>query len=455
LKTLFLRAARVIDPSHAYDAVADVKLAEGRITALTPPGAIAEEPGALELRVDGLWLMPGFCDPHVHLRDPGWPQKETIVDGLRAAAAGGFTAVAAMANTRPVNDSPEVTRYMLERAKEAGGPKLYPVSAVSRGLEGKEAVDFAAMAAAGVRMFSDDGMPIDDPRLFVRALDEARAVGLALSLHEEDRALSFGRGVNQGEAALRLGLNGAPPSAESQRLARDLSLARGHEGWLHVAHVSTAESLALIRDARQRGISVTCEVTPHHFSLDESEVLRWGSYAKMSPPLRASGDVEALLTGLVDGTIDMIATDHAPHDDVSKELSSFDAPPGQRALAQPLAELQVAAFERAANGVTGLETAVGLAMALFHRGLITPARLVDLMALNPARLLGLEPGGIRVGAPADITVIDPERSWRVDADRMLSRSRNTPFAGRVLKGKVVLTIVSGEIVFDGRQEVAQ
>jgi dihydroorotase len=453
--TLFLRGGRVIDPASGLDAVADVRLANGRIEAVTPPGALATDPNALELPVAGMWVMPGFCDPHVHLRDPGWPQKETISDGLRAAAAGGFTAVAAMANTHPVNDRPEVARYMLERASEVRGARLLPVSAVSVGLQGAELVNFAAMAAAGARMFSDDGMPLDDPRLLLQALDMARELHLSLSLHEEDRVLSGGHGVNQGEVASRLGLRGAPELAESRRLARDLELAAGHSGRLHVAHVSTAQSLALIKAARKCGMNVTCEVTPHHFSLDETEVLRWGPYAKMSPPLRARRDVEAIWEALADGTIDMIATDHAPHDDASKQISHFAKPLGSCHLPQPLSAEQATAFEHAANGIIGLETAVGLALGLLHRGIITPARLVELMSFNPARLLGLDVAGLKVGAPADLTVIDPERSWTVEPARMLSRSRNTPFTGRVLRGKVTFTLVRGEIVYDDRQEASR
>ncbi len=452
MTTLFLRGGRVIDPANAHDAVADVKVTGGRIEALTPPGAIAAQAGAIELWVGGLWIAPGFCDPHVHLRDPGWPQKETIPDGLRAAAAGGFTAVAAMANTRPVNDRPEVVRYMLERAAQVRGARLYPVSAVSAGLEGRETVDFEAMVAAGARLFSDDGMPVDDPQLLLRALDAAGELGLGLSLHEEDRSLSAGRGVHQGEVAARLGLKGAPAAAESERLTRDLTMAAGHRGRLHVAHVSTAESLKLIKAARRHGMNLTCEVTPHHFSLDETEVLRWGPYAKMSPPLRPLREVEAICEALADGTVDVIASDHAPHDDASKQISHFDALPGAAVLPQPLPEAQAVAFELAANGVVGLETALGLALDLVHRGIITPARLVELMSLNPTRLLGLDSSGIKAGAPADITVIDPQRSWTVEPARLRSRSRNTPLAGRVLRGKAILTMVGGEIVYDGRQE---
>jgi len=438
----------VIDPATRHDAIADLWIADGRIRAIAPPHTIPAQPQAIELALDGCWVTPGLCDPHVHLRDPGFPEKETIPDGLMAAASGGFVAVAAMANTAPVNDHPAVTSYMLKRAREAGGAKLVPVSAVTKGLRGLELVDFEAMARAGARMFSDDGAPVDDPELLGRALRKAHLLGFRVALHEEDRALSQGRGINAGQIAARLGLEGYPTVAESARLARDLEIALRWNAPVHIAHISAKESLDIIRGARECGLEVTCEVSPHHFTLDESAVIQWGTYAKMSPPLRSREDVAKILEGLADGTIDMIATDHAPHDDMSKEVHHFPHPPGVAPLPQPLLEHQAQAFERAANGVVGLETALGLALELVHRGVISPMRMVELMALNPARLLGLESGTLRPGAPADVTVIDPERTWQAQPWRFRSRSRNTPFSGCVFKGKAVLTIVEGQIVYD-------
>ena len=262
----------------------------------------------------GWWVMPGLIDPHVHLRDPGFPQKETIATGLRAAAAGGFTAVAAMANTSPVNDTPDITRYMLDRAREVHASRLIPVSAVTKGLRGAELVDFAAMAEAGARLFSDDGIPIDDQVILARALDELARLNFAVSLHEEDRHLSEEGAANAGEVSKRLGVKGYPNSAETARIRRDLALAIGTEAPVHIAHLSCAESVELVRHARRNGANVTCEVTPHHFWLDEHAVLEWGPNAKMNPPLRSSADLEAIHAAMADGTIDMIATDHAPHD---------------------------------------------------------------------------------------------------------------------------------------------
>jgi dihydroorotase len=399
----------------------------------------------------GWWIVPGLIDPHVHLRDPGFPEKETILTGLRAAAAGGFTTVAAMANTSPVNDCPAITRYMLERAAQAHCTRLAPVSAVTHGLGGIEPVDFAAMVDAGARLFSDDGIPIDDAGVLSRALDETMRLGYAVALHEEDRALSCGGAVNAGAVAEHLGVSGYVHSAEPNRVRRDLAIAIGSGAAVHVAHVSTAESLELIRAARQRGAQVTCEVTPHHFTLDESAALTWGPNAKMNPPLRNRDDVEALHAAIRDGTVDMIATDHAPHDPKSKRMEQLGAffGPGRQAghLERDAAEL----FAHAANGVVGLETSLGLALGLVHRSLIEPARLVEMMSLNPAALLRLEAGTLAVGAVADITVIDPNLEWTVAPEKFLSKSRNTPFAGMRLKGRAVLTIVAGEIVFDGRK----
>ncbi|MGA9722861.1 MAG: dihydroorotase, partial [Candidatus Binatus sp.] len=396
-------------------------------------------------------IVPGLIDPHVHLRDPGFPEKETISSGLRAAAAGGFTTVAAMANTSPVNDRPATTHYMLERAREAHSARLVPVSAVTQGLRGIELVDFAAMLEAGARLFSDDGIPIDDAMVLSRALDETRRLGYAIALHEEDRALSCEGALNAGAVSEHLGVSGYPDSAESRRVRRDLALAIGSGGAVHVCHVSTAESLELIRAARRNGAHVTCEVTPHHFTLDESAAMIWGTNAKMNPPLRSHGDVEDLLAAIRDGTIDMIATDHAPHDPKSKRMEQLGAYFGPGHPAPHLDHDSAEEFAHAANGVVGLETALGLALQLVHRSLIEPARLVEMMSVNPAALLRLEAGTLAEGAVADITVIDPNLDWTVAPEKFLSKSRNTPFAGMRLKGRAMLTIVAGEIVYDRRK----
>ena len=310
----------MIDPASALDGEYDVLLRDGEIAAVEPAGTRTNLPNATIVDVSGCWIVPGLIDPHVHLRDPGFPEKETIQTGLRAAAAGGFTTVAAMANTSPVNDNPATTRYMLECARETRSARLIPVSAVTQGLRGIDLVDFEAMIEAGARLFSDDGIPIDDAMVLSRALDEAKRLGYAVALHEEDRALSCNGALNAGAVSKHLGVSGYPDSAESQRVRRDLALAIGSGAAVHVCHVSTAESLDLIRAARRHGAQVTCEVTPHHFTLDESAAMIWGPNAKMNPPLRSHADVEALLAAIRDGTIDMIATDHAPHDPKSKRM---------------------------------------------------------------------------------------------------------------------------------------
>jgi len=454
LSSTVLRGGRVIDPAGEREGVFDLRVIDGLIDAIERPGVLPKAAGVTELEIGGWWVTPGLIDVHVHLRDPGFPRKETIVSGLRAAAAGGFTAVAAMANTSPVNDSPEVTRYMLAQAKAAHAARLVPVSAVSIGLHGVEPVDYRSMVEAGARLFSDDGIPIDDQFLMARALDEITSLGFVMSLHEEDRALSGEGAVNAGEISKRLGLTGVPIKAESKRVGRDLALAIGSGKPLHLAHMSTAESVNLIRAARRSGANVTCEVTPHHFTLDERAVLQSGPNAKMNPPLRSKHDVAALQEAMTDGTIDMIATDHAPHDFVSKEMNSLMDCFGGAGGDRRLSEDQVRAMTRAANGVVGLETALGLALELVHRGVIGPARMVEMMALKPARLLRLESGTLSLGQVADITVVDPALRWTVEPERFLSLSRNTPFAGRELKGKAMLTIVAGEIVYDGRGDKA-
>ncbi|HVB78594.1 MAG TPA: dihydroorotase [Candidatus Binataceae bacterium] len=450
MSRILLRGGRLVDPAREIDANRDVLIAEGEVGAIEPPGRLGIPAGATVVDATGCWIVPGLVDPHVHLRDPGFPEKETIASGLRAAAAGGFTAVAAMANTSPANDSPEVTRYMLAQAAAVRAARLVPVSAVTRGLGGRELVDCAAMVAAGARLFSDDGIPIDDQAVLADAMEQIAGLGFAISLHEEDRALTANGAVNAGEVSKRLGVAGVPAAAETERVRRDLALAIGAEAPVHIAHVSTALSLELIRAARKRGALITCEATPHHFALDDRAVLRWGPNAKMAPPLRSMGDLEAVVAAIADGTIDMIATDHAPHDPHSKRmerLAGFFSPASDCGR---LPESEVEALTQAANGVVGLETALGLALELVHRGVIGPARMVEMMSLNGARLLRMDGGTLEEGARADMTLIDPNMEWTVDPTKFISKSRNTPFAGRRLKGKAILTIVAGEVVYDGR-----
>ena len=455
MTSLMLKGGRVIDPFSGVDGLYDLVALDGEIDALEPVGRIVAPEGSLVLNCGGMWVVPGLIDPHVHLRDPGFPEKETIVSGLQAAAAGGFTTVAAMANTLPANDSAETTQYMLERAREVQGVHLVPVSAVTKGLHGRELIDFDAMIQAGARMFSDDGIPIDDQAVLARAFDEAARIGFAISLHEEDRALTANGVMNAGEASRHLGAAGIPATAETMRVRRDLALAIGSEAPVHIAHVSTAETVELIHAAKKRGANITCEVTPHHFTLDDSAVLAWGPNARMAPPLRNRTDVEALTAAMADGTIDMIATDHAPHDPASKRMKLLGRLFGPGKPVPRLSANEAEMFAFAANGVVGLETALGLALSLVHRGIISAARMVEMMAVNPARLLRLsENGSIAAGALADITIIDPNCEWTVEPDMFRSKSRNTPFAGMRLKGLGIATIVGGKVIFNRRREEA-
>jgi dihydroorotase len=451
MSRILLRGGRLIDPAREIDKICDVLIAEGDVETIEPPGRLGTPEGATVIDAAGCWVVPGLIDPHVHLRDPGYPEKETIASGLRAAAAGGFTAVAAMANTSPVNDSPEVTRYMLVQAAAVHAARLVPVSAVTRGLGGREAVDFAAMVEAGARLFSDDGIPIDDQAVLASALEQTAPLGFAISLHEEDRALTANGAVNAGEVSKRLGVAGVPTAAETERIRRDLALAIGTGAAVHIAHVSTALSLELIRAARKRGAQLSCEATPHHFALDDRAVLRWGPDAKMAPPLRSARDVEAIVAAVADGTIDMIATDHAPHDPHSKRMELLS---GFFSAARDcgLPEDERSALTQAANGVVGLETALGVVLELVHRGVIGPARMVEMMSLKGAQLLRVEGGTLEPGVRADITLIDPNMEWTVEPAKFISKSRNSPFAGRRLKGKAILTIVAGDIVHDGRAQ---
>jgi dihydroorotase len=452
VKHVLLKAGRVIDPASNRDGSFDVLIRDGRVAAIDRDIQAPEGVQVIDAR--RLWIVPGLIDAHVHLRDPGFPEKETIATGLRAAAAGGFTTVAAMANTSPVNDRPEIARYMIDRAREVHGTTLIPVSAVSKGLAGVEAVDFEAMVEAGARLFSDDGIPVDDSELLQHAFKRTGALGLVISLHEEDRNLSCNGALNAGDVSQRLGVSGYSDEAESARIRRDLVIALEAAAPVHIAHVSTAASLDLIRDARATGAQVTCEVTPHHFALDDSAALVWGPNAKMNPPLRSRRDVDAIDAAIADGTIDMIASDHAPHEPRSKHMDEFAGLFGPGIEPPHLPGDAAADFAHVANGIVGLETSLGLALGLVHRGLISPSRLVSMMSTAPAGLLREERGRLAVGDTADITVIDPDVEWAVEPDKFLSKSRNTPFRGTRLKGRALLTIVAGEIVFDRRKSLA-
>ncbi|GBD26303.1 Dihydroorotase [bacterium HR30] len=421
--SLWIRGGLVIDPANDLELVADLHVVNGRIAAVVAAGSVRPDDSDLVIQAEGLWVVPGLIDMHVHLREPGYEYKETVATGTAAAVAGGFTAVACMANTLPVNDSAAVTEFILERARMAGLARVYPVGAVSKGLQGKELAEMGEMHRAGIVAVSDDGQPIEDASLMRRALEYASTFGLPVIAHEEDRALSQGGVMNEGEWSFRLGLRGIPKAAEEAMVARDLAILERTGGHLHIAHISTAGSVELVRAAKRRGLPVTAEATPHHFSLTEAAVAGYNTHAKMNPPLRTEEDVRALREGLLDGTIDCIATDHAPHH-TDEKLCEFD---------------------RAANGIIGLETALPLTLAMAREIGWSRKQMIAALSTNPARILRVPGGSLTVGAPADITLIDPELTWLVEAESLHSRSRNTPFLGRELRGRAVMTLVGGEI----------
>ena len=416
-RTWRITNGRILDPANAIDQVGNLLIIDGRIAA---PDQIAPA-NIPEINAAGCWVVPGLTDMHVHLREPGQEYKEDILSGTRAAAAGGFTGVACMPNTRPVNDCAAVTMMILARAAQAAA-RVYPVGAISKGSEGSQLAEYGEMKAAGIVAVTDDGHPVRDSQLMRRALEYADDFGLLVISHSEDSALS--RGVmNEGGVSTRLGLKGIPTVAESIIIYREIALAEFTGRRVHIAHVSTRAGIELIRAAKARGVRVTAETAPHYFTLTDAAVEGYDTNAKMNPPLRSEEDCEAVRQALADGTIDAIATDHAPHSILEKELE----------------------FDNAANGIIGLETAVSLSLALVRAKVIDAKRLVELLAVNPASILGLPAGKLATGAQADVTIIDPERQFLYTEDQVVSKSRNTPFLGWRLKGRAVLTMVDGEI----------
>ena len=419
-----LQNGRILDPLNKVDRQGDLWLQGGRIAAsesLVPEGARC-------IDLQGKWVVPGLIDMHVHLREPGEEYKETIASGTRAAAVGGFTAVACMPNTKPVNDTAAVTRFILEQAVHASA-RVYPVGAISKGSSGTGLAEYGELKAAGVVAVSDDGQPVVDSQLMRRAMEYAASHGLLVISHSEEIALSRNGAMNEGQVSTRLGLRGIPCAAESIMVYRELALAELTGAHVHIAHVSTGAATDLIRQAKKRGVLVTAETTPHYFTLTEEAVVGYNTNAKMNPPLRAESDRQAILAGLRDGTFDAIATDHAPHSVLEKQVE----------------------FDRAANGIIGLETSLPLTLALVRAGVISEARLVELMSTAPARILGVTGGSLAIGEVADITVIDPERKFHFTEEGIVSQSKNSPFLGWQLQGKAVLTLLGGHITFDDLQ----
>ncbi|MBI2820119.1 MAG: dihydroorotase [Acidobacteria bacterium] len=422
-RDLVIQHGRVLDPSQGMDRKADVLVRDGRIEAISENLAAD---GAERLDAAGCVVAPGFIDLHCHLREPGKEYAETIESGGKAAAAGGFTSVLAMPNTHPVNDNAAVTHFIIEMARQQSPVNVFPVGAISENSKGERMAPIAEMREAGIAAVSDDGMPVMNSNLMRQAMSYAEGLGLTVVDHCEDLNLSAGGQMHEGFTAVRYGLAGISSASEDVMVARNILLAERTGARFHVAHLSTAGSLEMVREAKRRGLTVSCEVTPHHFTLIDEDIKDYDTNYKMKPPLRSREDREALLQGLADGTVDAIATDHAPHAG-SEKMQEFDSAP---------------------FGIIGLETAVALALnRLVHSGLIELARLVELFSTNPARIVGLDRGTLNSGAVADITIFNLERRWTYDVNQSYSRSRNSPFHGIAFRGGPVATIVGGRIVW--------
>ena len=419
-----IKGGRVIDPGNLDD-ILDIVIEDGNIVEIKQD-ILARDVNKESKIIDasGKIVVPGLIDMHVHLRDPGYEYKETIETGGRAAAFGGFTAICCMPNTNPVNDCRQVTEYIIKKAVKADTVRIYPVAAISKGLKGDSLCEYGELKDAGAIAVSDDGNPVMNSQLMRRALEYSSGFNLPVISHCEDLALVSGGAMNEGAVATKMGLSGIPNAAESIMVLRDIALCELTGVPVHIAHVSTRESVRAIRDAKKRGVPVTAETAPHYFSLTDVSIKDYNTNNKMNPPLRTERDKAAICQGLADGTIDVIATDHAPHSIIEKAVE----------------------FDQAANGIIGLETAVSLGLKLVEAGIIDITNLIEKMSKNPARILGLKTG-LEIGKTADITIIDPEISYCVDADRFQSLSRNTPFDGWEVKGKAVLTMVGGKIVY--------
>jgi dihydroorotase len=422
---LILKNGRLFDPSQNLDQTGDLIIQDDRIRGLGPELGAAG-PGVLDC--SGCLIVPGLIDLHVHLREPGFAYKETIATGTRAAAAGGFTAVCAMPNTNPVNDSAGATAYLAQRARELGHARVYPIGAITAGSQGEHLAALGAMREAGAVGFSDDGRPVMNAQILRRALEYASMLGAPVIEHAEDLHLSAGGSMHAGAVALRLGLRGISSASEAAMVARDLLLAEESGAHIHIAHLSTAASVRLLREAKARGVRASAEVTPHHLTLCDEDLVPYDTNYKMNPPLRSAADRAAVREALAEGTIDAIATDHAPHAPHEKQQE----------------------FDRAPFGILGLETALPLGLRLVGEGRLTLARLVDALSCAPARIFHLPGGSLAAGALADVTVFDPAETWTYEAAHGASLSRNSPFDGWKMQGRAVYTIVGGRVVYSRR-----
>lgn len=416
---LLIKGGRIIDPSQKLDKVADLMIEDGHIGSIEDS---LSDNDAETFDAAGLIVAPGFIDLHVHLREPGEEYKETLASGAAAAVAGGFTSICAMPNTNPVNDNASVTRFIIDKAREAGLARVYPIGAITRESKGEELAEMAEMKEAGAVAVSDDGRPVMNGQVMRHAIEYASDHGLVVVDHAQDLNLSASGVMHEGRYSTLLGLKGMSSAAEESHVARDIMLAELTGARVHIAHISTAGSVEVVRRAKQRGLSVTCEVTPHHLALTDAAVVGFDTNTKMSPPLRSEEDCAALIEGVRDGTIDAIATDHAPHHSDEKMLD----------------------YDHAPSGVVGLETALGVALTVLHHTAGVPLqRIIEMLTIGPARAFSLTGGTLAVGAPADITIFDPEREWTVEPQQFKSKSRNTPFAGWKLRGQVSETLIGG------------
>jgi len=425
---LVIAGARVIDPKNGRDEEADLVVEKGVITRVgrgAAEGVVGESVRRIEGH--GLWAVPGFIDLHVHLREPGQEYKEDIASGLRAAAAGGFTAVACMPNTKPVNDTRAITEMMVARAKGVGGPRLFPFGAITMGSKGTDLTEMADLKDAGAIGVSDDGVCVMNAAVMRRALEYARTFDLLVSQHCEDHHLTAGAQMHEGAVSTRLGLKGWPREAEDIIVARDILLNERIRARYHVAHLSTKGAARLVREAKSRGLPVTAEVTPHHLTLTDRELVGYRTFCKVTPPLREEEDVEAVRQALRDGTLDCIATDHAPHSSLEKDCE----------------------LAAAAPGVIGLETTIPVLLGLVRDGHLSAMRLVEVLTSAPAKIGGIEGGSLGVGDRADITLLDPEKRWKVDASTIVSKQVNSPWHGKEMLGRCAATLVAGEVVYEG------
>jgi dihydroorotase len=420
---ILITGGHVIDPGR-FNGVADVLIDAGRIVAVGPQ--LKSPAGATKIDAKGRLVLPGFVDLHVHFREPGFEYKESIQSGAAAAVAGGFTSVCCMPNTNPVNDNQAITEFMLDRARVAGLANVFPIGAITKGSEGKELAEIGDLRRAGCVAISDDGKPVMNSLVMRRAMEYALAFDVPVVDHCEDLHLAEGGCMNEGAISTELGLPGMPAAAEDVMVARNVALAELTGARLHLAHISTEGSVRMVREAKSRGLKVTAEACPHHFTITEEVVRGYNTYAKMNPPLRTWKDVQAIKQGLRDGTIDVIATDHAPHASQEKQLGFTEAP----------------------FGIVGLETALPLTFALVDEGVLSLESAVDKLSTAPAKAFGLTKGTLAVGADADVAIVDQQEQWEVDPAKFRSKSRNTPFAGWKVKGLVTTTIVGGRVVFE-------